>query len=157
MKLTDYINEQNEIKQEHDVMQNLIDKIESNLKFEKSKLTLNTNKKEFSEPLPAKSFEASRLILSQFKAFNFDVVDDGRQTLMSLNENSKDFIDYLEKLDMISTKNNDIVVVFYIPKGFADETEIFQANMQQFKSNSPFKDFMCSLGNVIDCNSNTAM
>ena len=75
---------------------------------------------------------------------------------MALNENSKEFTDYLEKLDMISTKNNDLVVMFYIPKGFTDESEIFQANMQQFKANSPFKDFMCSLGNVIDCNTNSS-
>lgn len=73
LKLTDYINEVSERKQEYDVMQSLIDKIENNLKFEKTKLTLSTSKKEFSEPIPAKTFEASRLILSQFKVFNFDV------------------------------------------------------------------------------------
>ena len=73
LKLPDYINELSEVKQEFDVMQTLIDRIENNLKFEKSKLTLNTSKKEFNEPMPSKTFEASRLILSQFKVFNFEV------------------------------------------------------------------------------------
>ena len=73
LKLTNYINEMSEVKQEYDIMQNLIDKIENNLKFEKTKLTLNTTKKEFNEPLPSKTFDVSRLILSQFKVFNFEV------------------------------------------------------------------------------------
>lgn len=73
LKLGDYISNMSEIKQEYDIMQNLIDKIENNLKFEKTKLTLNTSKKEFTEPLPSKTFEASRLILSQLKVFNFEV------------------------------------------------------------------------------------
>lgn len=73
LKLSDYINGNDEIKKEQDIMQNLIEKIENNLKFEKTKLTINSTKKEFSEPLPSKNFDPSRLILSQFKAFNFDV------------------------------------------------------------------------------------
>lgn len=75
---------------------------------------------------------------------------------MALNENSSDFIDHLEKLDMISTKNNDFAIICYIPKGFVDESEIFQANQQQYRTNVAFKEFMSSLGNVIDYSANSS-
>lgn len=72
---------------------------------------------------------------------------------MALNSNSQGFIEQLIKLDMVSSKNNDFVMVLYIPRGFSDENEIFQANMQQYMSNNTYKDFLNSLGHPIDCKS----
>lgn len=73
LKLSNYINELNDLKQEYQIMHGLVDEIETNLSLEKSKLNLSYLKKDFQEPSPSNVFEAHRLFLSQFKIFNFDV------------------------------------------------------------------------------------
>lgn len=54
-------------------MHNLIDEVENNLSTEKAKLNMSFVKKDFQEPQSSKLFEAHRLLLSQFKIFNFDI------------------------------------------------------------------------------------
>lgn len=55
---------------------------------------------------------------------------------------------------MISNKMNDLVMIFYIPKGFANEEIIFKANHEQYQTNFSFKNFLLLLGNPIHCEAN---
>ncbi|XP_027205285.2 ral GTPase-activating protein subunit beta [Dermatophagoides pteronyssinus] len=161
-----YINEQEEIKTDYETMLNFLEKVEQNLNFEKAKLTINLMKKDMNEIPATKNFEAYRPILSQFENFNFDfkttiaTTTNGQQqqqqqiksrSLLSLNNNSQSFIEQLMKLDMISNRINDMVMIFYVPKNFQNESDIFTANSQQYYSNEIFKYFLQSLGNEITC------
>ena len=71
---------------------------------------------------------------------------------MSLNTNDANFIENIEKLDLISTKNNDVVFLFYVPNGFKTEGDIFAANQTQFQTNQTYRDFVLSLGSLVYTN-----
>ncbi|KAH7646338.1 hypothetical protein HUG17_1876 [Dermatophagoides farinae] len=159
LNINKYINDQDDIKNDYETMINFLEKVEHNLNFEKAKLNINLSKKDMNEMPPSKNFEAYRPILSQFENFNFDFkATNGHQvksrSLLTLNNNSQSFIEQLLKLDLISNRINDMVMIFYVPKDFAKEEDIFAANFQQYYSNTPFKYFLTSLGNEISCETN---
>lgn len=68
-----------------------------------------------------------------------------------MNNNTQTFHEHLDKLDLISNKMNDLVMIFYVPKDFSNEEIIFKANQEQYQSNFSFKNFLLLLGNPINC------
>ena len=71
---------------------------------------------------------------------------------MTLNANDSHFVENIDRLDLISTKNNDIVFMFYVPNGFQTENDIFNANQTQFQCNPVYREFVLSLGSLVYTN-----
>lgn len=67
-----YIYDNEDIRNDYEIMLNYLESVEHNLNIEKAKLMVNMGKKDFNEPVPSKIFEAYRLILGQFEIFNFN-------------------------------------------------------------------------------------
>lgn len=84
MKLQKFVNENENLREDFETMQNFLEKVEQNLSFEKAKLSIGTsNITELVEPAPTDSFEAFRLVMSQFEIFNFDLKNVRNLTLFS--------------------------------------------------------------------------
>lgn len=67
-----YIYENEDLRNDYEIMVNYLESVEHNLNTEKAKLIVNMGKKDFNEPVSSKIFEAYRLILGQFEIFNFN-------------------------------------------------------------------------------------
>ncbi|KPM11686.1 hypothetical protein QR98_0102590 [Sarcoptes scabiei] len=160
LKLQKFVNENENLREDFETMQNFLEKVEQNLSFEKAKLSIGTsNITELVEPAPTDSFEAFRLVMSQFEIFNFDLKNISpmkNSSLTLLQDGNGDFINHLSRLDLVSGKMNDFIMIFYVPKDFICEDEILFASSYQYLHNSTFRSFLNMLGKRISCNTKLA-
>lgn len=76
-------------------------------------------------------------------------------SLIALNSKTTDFVTNLKSLDSISNRTSDTMFVFYTKTGLRSADDILAANKHQIMSNNNFRDFVLSLGSVIDVTSHT--
>ena len=71
-------------------------------------------------------------------------------SLIALNSKNQDFITNLKSLDSISNRTSDTMFVYYTKTGLRSADDILAANRQQIVSKTQFREFVLSLGSVID-------
>jgi hypothetical protein len=71
-------------------------------------------------------------------------------SLIALNNKSPEFVSNLKILDSISNRTSDSVFVYYVRQGVKSADEILADNKQQIVSNTHFREFVLSLGTIID-------
>ena len=75
--LSKMVSESPEFKSDQEIMFNIIDRVESHMKYEKQKLhktSPNSRNSDCKEPMPSTELEAARLILSHFSFLTFETL-----------------------------------------------------------------------------------
>ncbi|CAG2161455.1 unnamed protein product [Oppiella nova] len=156
--LTKMIAESPEFRSDQEIMLSLIERVESHMKYEKQRLhktpTLNRST-DCKEPMISTELEAARLVLSHFSFLTFETLQDAPMgqmipSLIALNNKSPEFVSNLKILDSISNRTSDSVFVYYVRQGVKSADEILADNKQQIVSNTHFREFVLSLGTIID-------
>jgi hypothetical protein len=76
-------------------------------------------------------------------------------SLIALNHKTPEFASNLKILDAISNRTSDTIFVYYVRKGLTNADEILANNKLQTVSNSQFREFVLSLGCIVDVKSHS--
>ncbi|CAG2108652.1 unnamed protein product, partial [Medioppia subpectinata] len=156
--LSKMVAESPEFRSDQEIMLSLMERVENHMKYEKQRLykTPSLNRStDCKEPMVSTELEAARLVLSHFSFLTFETLQDAPMgqmipSLIALNSKSADFVSNLKTLDSISNRTSDSVFVYYVRQGVKSADEILADNKQQFASNAHFREFVLSLGSIID-------
>jgi hypothetical protein len=107
------------------------------------------------QPEPSSDFESARLILSHFGFLSLEALQEtsvmqSTPSLVAIDHKNPELVNNLRVLDMISTRTNDTVFVYYVRKGRVDAQEMLNNVSSKHYVTPQFLEFLTSLGTPVE-------